>query len=523
MNNFIPYYCVKNNVYNTVRNSIKLSHLNFYLLSSITLSHITECLNIYLLSLLFYLFVLVTSYNTRGNDGRKNCENAEAHTIFNNVPSLKTAKQKEKMVTKSEEDLNLFKDKVRHVSRSSKLNSKTISKHTDKFPTPSLTMLPETPKHLKEKKVEDWIELSRFSVKDQDSLIEQDVKDQSTAKLGFPILSEDQLTSVSQLESNNAQVTYGNKKRKQNKCSALKNIEDSSSKKFDKLCLQENTSHVINNVCHLKNLRRKYNITSTPNKAESLPNNSQSNDYFEDFSSGSGEEWAINKKKKNLISKKAKGLKAKKTISSPSENDNIKPVELAKTYKNSSKSGIQNTRKLLRKCKESNNGVNNNFNIKKKGQLIDETTKDSVKDIINEWETTEDINCHQNESRKTIDDPSDITSVKKANPHSPGWSRMAITKKDFCVVEKKKLSLKTLSSTDSTPLQISKHSLMKDDSTINLLDITSPENLEEVCNYKNKIQFSEISIGNNEKKKMPNMLPNVAKKRDRDSGICNQR
>lgn len=506
-------------------------------------------------------FVLVTSYNIHSKNEVVNNTSSKPDNAEKNISSAQKGKIND--ATETKDKPKTMKHDSKRVTRSRTSKSTNSLKISHSLTPPCKP--PETPKNYKEKKVEDWLTKTRFSMGEQDPLTEDILDNLNKVDAEDPSFSEQQLKSVSQMESNTIQSpTTIHGKRKQNKFTKLqyKKSGNTSSEQFDKLLLQENKSRFIKSTYGSNSDRRSggrcfvidsdiFNTTgNSKNQSTEIEKPSdKSESPLEDFSSGSGEEWCFNKKKRMSISKKSKlSLKDEKNTIASMKNKKVSNMK----DKNKSYSVTKKLENQDLKGKDSHKGAgsfnsslaNKINNSVEKNTLTLSRKSDSelntgiggtVKEIINDWDNTSEINCKENRSKQLVGEsdqicttpPSRNTEAKHSNFPSPGWSRLTRTKKEFNVSEKKKLSLNKTNTSEKSSIS-NNHETSKQ--SPNLTDETpSLKKLEEVSNIE-KLPLSKIGMDVNQSFSSTGCtsfkgfeVPVMTKKRDRDSGFCNER
>ncbi|XP_054260980.1 uncharacterized protein LOC128985481 [Macrosteles quadrilineatus] len=512
----------------------------------------------------------VTSYNNLRKqtqlieyDILKTNEEVESMALLSPVKKTRTKASVRVIEVKTKTD----EIQTRPTRRSGYLNAKNRNslavknKQTPagKSPIPSTALLPETPNSPKEKKVREWLDANKFSQAGPDVCVETVVADVHNAELDESLcFSETALQSVSQVDSGSVQSPVGSIQKK-NHFSALSSddikVVNISANKF--LTTKDNVKRKKKSVCmpsvekfdELFSENRKMQAVKTTygskNPYSSVRNRGQrfavktdlftsidenkdvekssseeiktTEDTLEDFSSGSGEEWTVEKKprKSNILSK-GKNLQnslKKKALRGVKNTVEMYVKTQRKSFKDSVKKGIKEQKiKRNNTYQESNNKEEKiqNQMLFKRG--IVEPKENLAKEIIDDWNDTKDSNSlflengqlltkdnvdiamgesktsksSETKSVGKISESKELNSKdnsavnrvmetpsKEVNARSPGWSRLKSTKKEFHLSDKKKLSL-SKSSSSLANLGISPL-LNQSKSSVSSLNKVSPE------------------------------------------------
>lgn len=357
-----------------------------------------------------------------------------------------------------------------------------------------LSSPPKTPDSsvTKEIKVKKWLDSTRFSEAEgscSENVIVVDVHKPET----YSLVSEEQLQSVTQLDSNPTKTPFTRKMRKRpNTPSDIDSIRPFDTSTPIKLVSKTNKDiSIVDQFDELISEKRKFqtikttygeNISTrkrrrivvesdifksveTTKKDSDLEDSQKS---LEDFSSGSGEEWSMEKsmgnKMKSLINKRkvtpkktGKETRGKKTTVN-AKRRNMK-CPLVKSSK--SKHEIQNSISNLERTERRTEKLPNKNNLR-----IENSLENIAKRISADWDDSVDVVEQSKPCNKSIEhyvfkesiNPTvnckplkkPLTPKKEAkHQRSPGWSRLKSTKKEFHMSEKKKLSLKTLNKSKS--------------------------------------------------------------------------
>lgn len=505
---------------------------------------------------MYFCFVSVTSYKISPSneiiEGNNNNRKKDSDPVRKTRAKVNILTK----LTEKTEPLNQGSKRVTR-SRKSKPNNYLNVGHTSTLSKP-----PETPKNYKEKKVEDWIIKTRFSVGEIDQLTETMLENSNKSEVVVPSVSEDQLKSVSQIEVGIEETcTAKDEQAKQNGSTKPPcKKTDPLSEQFDQLLLKENKSQFITTTYGNKSNRQSrarcfvidpdiFNTTGdSKNHSEIMKPSDKSQSTLEDFSSGSGEEWCLSKKRKFSTTKKSKIVSKKESKNTILSWKN-KNVFNAKAKNTSTPSSIETNKKDSKKTSNLKDTDILNSSLSKNSFISTEKNKalekskcqlkagivESVKEIINDWDSSNEINCKNNDSKQVIGEhdqafvtPLRDRRVQKSNPPTPGWSKLSSTKKEFNVSEKKKLSLKTLNKTNTSGktsvLSVYETSNQHLNETDNAATLNKQEKICIKTPPSSKIGFDVNQyLSSAVITPVKDEIPNVNKKRDRDSGICNDR
>lgn len=372
---------------------------------------------------------------------------------------------------------------------------------------------------MRERKVKEWLDATKFSQVGEDHLKETVVVDVHVPDSELTAFSEEQLKSVTQVGCESSKKTVKLKPRiKFSKTSPdlddIRPFDEANEFKFSngvKKTPNKNTTLIPDEFDELLPLKKKGQLVkSTYGGKNQSSSNRRSKRIFpvesdifksvvepvhqntesefgklvdpsqatlEDFSSGSGEEWVADLEKEQSLkyinnhkndqnnSDDCLEMKFTRRSSRLAKQDIIKSVDKSKSKKlnfternhSESKSSSSNIAKMLEAAFPNNKCPN----------LVEKITGDwfevdCCESDIRPTEQAKEFQKHAT-CNKLFD------SVEKSMPiqRSPGWSRLTTTKKEFHMSEKKKLSLKTLNSsisrsmTDITPVCVEDQSLVE--------------------------------------------------------------
>lgn len=406
------------------------------------------------------------------------------------------------------------------------ITSKRVTRHSERLKTSNA----DSPKILKtvanlptevfegdmrERKVKEWLDATKFSQVGEDHLKETVVVDVHVPDSELTAFSEDQLKSVTQVDCESSKKTVKLKPRiKFSKTSPdlddIRPFDETNEFKFSsgvKKTPNKNTTLIPDEFDELLPLKKKGQIVkSTYGGKNQSSSNRRSKRIFpvesdifksvvepvhqntesdfvklvdpsqatlEDFSSGSGEEWVADLEKEQSL--KYKNYKndsddclemkftrrssrlVKQDISESVDKSKSKKFKFTERNHSESKSSSSNIAKMLEAAFPNNKCQNLVKKITGDWLEVDCSESD-----IRPTEQTKEFQKHAT-CNKLFD------SVEKSMPiqRSPGWSRLTTTKKEFHMSEKKKLSLKTLNTsisrsiTDITPVCVQDQSLVE--------------------------------------------------------------
>lgn len=369
---------------------------------------------------------------------------------------------------------------------------------------------------MRDKKVKEWLDATKFSQVGEEHLKETVVVDVHVPDSELTAFSEEQLKSVTQVDCESSKKPFKLKPRiksaktdlddirpfdETNEFKFSSGVEKTPSKnntfipdEFDELLPLQKKGQLVKSTYEGRNQsssnRRSKRIfpvesdifksvvepvqQNTESEFEKLEDPSQAT-TLEDFSSGSGEEWVADLKKeqslkyisnyKNVKNNSDDCLEMKFTRRSSrlARQDISKSVDKSKSTKfkftrrnhSESKSSSSNIAKMLEAAFPNNKCQN----------MVEKITGDwyefdGSESGIQPTEQVKDFRKHAT-SNKCFD------SIEKSTPirRSPGWSRLTTTKKEFHMSERKKLCLKTLNISiprlDSTPVCVQDQSLVE--------------------------------------------------------------
>lgn len=372
---------------------------------------------------------------------------------------------------------------------------------------------------LRERKVKEWLDATKFSQVGEDHLKETVVVDVHVPDSELTALSEEQLKSVTQVDFESSKKTVKLKPRiKFSKTSPdlddIRPFDETNEFKFSrgvKKTPNKNTTLIPDEFDELLPLKKKGQLVkSTYGGKNQSSSNRRSKRIFpvesdifksvvepvhqntesdfvklvdpsqatlEDFSSGSGEEWVADLKKEQSFKYKKKHKNdqnnsddcleikfnrrssrlAKQDISESVDKSKNKKLKFTERNHSESKSSSSNIAKMLEAAFPNNKCQN----------LVEKITSNRFEVDCRESDIRPTEQAKEFQKHATCNKLFD--SVEKSIPiqRSPGWSRLTTTKKEFHMSEKKKLSLKTLNSsisrsmTDITPVCVQDQSLVE--------------------------------------------------------------
>lgn len=371
---------------------------------------------------------------------------------------------------------------------------------------------------MRERKVKEWLDATKFSQVGEDHLKETVVVDVHVPDSELTAFSEEQLKSVTQVDCEYSKKTVKLKPRiKFSKTSPdlddIRPLDETNEFKFSsgvKKTPNKNTTLIPDEFDELLPLKKKGQLVkSTYGGKNQSSSNRRSKRIFpvesdifksvvepdhqnteiefgklvdpsqatlEDFSSGSGEEWAADLEKEQSLKYKKnhkndqnssddclekkftrRSSRLAKQDISESVEDKSKSKKLKFTERNHSetKSSSSNIAKMLEAAFPNNKCQN----------LVEKITGDWFEVDCSDSDIRPTEQAKEFQKHATCNKLFD--SVEKSIPiqRSPGWSRLTTTKREFHMSEKKKLSLKTLNSsisrsmTDITPVCVQDQSL----------------------------------------------------------------
>lgn len=372
---------------------------------------------------------------------------------------------------------------------------------------------------MRERKVKEWLDATKFSQVGEDHLKETVVVDVHVPDSELTDFSEEQLKSVTQVDCESSKKTVKLKPRiKFSKTSPdlddIRPFDETNEFKFSsgvKKIPNKNTTLIPDEFDELLPLKKKGQLVKSTygGKTQSSSNRRSKrifpveSDIFKsvvepvhqntesefvklvdpsqatlvDFSSGSGEEWVADLEKEQ-------SLKFKKNHNND-QNDTDDCLEM-KFTRRSSRLAKQGTSESVDKSKskklkfternhsESKSSSSNIANMLETA-FPNNKCQNLVEKITGDWFEVDCSECDIRPTEQAKEFKNHATcnklfdSVEKSMPiqRSPGWSRLTTTKKEFHMSEKKKLSLKTLNSsisrsmTDITPVCVQDQSLVE--------------------------------------------------------------
>lgn len=372
---------------------------------------------------------------------------------------------------------------------------------------------------MRERKVKEWLDATKFSQVGEDHLKETVVVDVHVPDSELTAFSEEQLKSVTQVDCESSKKTVKLKPRiKFSKSSPdlddIRPFDETNEFKFSsgvKKTPNKNTTLMPDEFDELLPLKKKGQLVKSiyGGKTQSSSNRRSKrifpveSDIFksvvepvhqntesefvklvdpsqatlEDFSSGSGEEWVADLEKEQSLKYKKNhnnhqndsddclemkftrrsSRLAKQDISESVDKSKSKKLKFTERNHSKSKSSSSNIAKILETAFPNNKCQN----------LVEKITGDWFEVDCSESDIRPTEQAKEFKKRATCNKLFD--SVEKSMPiqRSPGWSRLTTTKKEFHMSEKKKLSLKTLNSsisrsmTDITPVCVQDQSLVE--------------------------------------------------------------
>lgn len=372
---------------------------------------------------------------------------------------------------------------------------------------------------MRERKVKEWLDATKFSQVGEDHLKETVVVDVHVPDSELTAFSEEQLKSVTQVDCESSKKTVKLKPRiKFSKTSPdlddIRPFDETNEFKFSsgvKKTPNKNTTLIPDEFDELLPLKKKGQLVKSTygGKTQSSSNRRSKrifpveSDIFksvvepvhqntesefvklvdpsqatlEDFSSGSGEEWVADLEKEQSLKYKKNhnnhqndsddclemkftrrsSRLAKQDISESVDKSKRKKLKFTERNQSESKSSSSNIAKMLETAFPNNKCQN----------LVEKITGDWFEVDCSESDIRPTEQAKEFKRHATCNKLFD--SVEKSMPiqRSPGWSRLTTTKKEFHMSEKKKLSLKTLNSsisrsmTDITPVCVQDQSLVE--------------------------------------------------------------
>lgn len=372
---------------------------------------------------------------------------------------------------------------------------------------------------MKERKVKEWLDATKFSQVGEDHLKETVVVDVHVPDSELTAFSEEQLKSVTQVDCESSKKTVKLKPRiKFSKTSPdlddIRPFDETNEFKFSsgvKKTPNKNTTLIPDEFDELLPLKKKGQLVKSTygGKTQSSSNRRSKrifpvqSDIFksvvepvhqntesefvklvdpsqatlEDFSSGIGEEWVADLEKEQSLKYKKNhnndqndsddclemkftrrsSRLAKQDISESVDKSKSKKLKFTERNHSESKSSSSNIAKMLETA----------FPNNKCQSLVEKITGDWFEVDCSESDIRPTEQAREFKKHATCNKLFD--SVEKSMPiqRSPGWSRLTTTKKEFHMSEKKKLSLKTLNSsisrsmTDITPVCVQDQSLVE--------------------------------------------------------------
>lgn len=410
------------------------------------------------------------------------------------------------------------------------ITSKRVTRHSERLKTSNadspkiLLTVANLPTEvfegdMRERKVKEWLDATKFSQVGEDHLKETVVVDVHVPDSELTAFSEEQLKSVTQVDCESSKKTVKLKPRnKFSKTSPdlddIRPFDETNEFKFSsgvKKTLNKNTTLIPDEFDELLPLKKKGQLVkSTYGGKNRSSSNRRSKRIFpvesdifksvvepvhqntesefgklvdpsqatlEDFSSGSGEEWVADLEKEQ-------SLKYKKNHKNDQNNsDNCLEMKFTRRSSRLAKQDISESVDKS-KSKKLKFTERNHFESKPSSSNISKMMEAAfpnnkcqnlAEKITGEWF---EVDCSESDIRPTEQAKEFqkhaacnklFDSVQKSMPiqRSPGWSRLTTTKKEFHMSEKKKLSLKTINSsisrsmTDITPVYVQDQSLVE--------------------------------------------------------------